>query len=545
MMNNKVKIAFAFVPDGLVEEVRRHLSSEPAVVEILDDRSLSDSDLRFNCNILVVDYSREMGEAERLIRSVRNSSRLIRIIIITPIDQIQILERNFSLYDDYLNKPFRPEHLVYKIRLNIRLLGLLMSISKDAAHFELLSDITSRLGRSENFFDALHLVAKRLADYLNVMRCSIVLVSEEGGDMIMVSTSDNERLFKMPLRLEKYPEIREMIRTRRPFEISNVERSAILRDFNKNLKEAGVRYICLIPINDIDEFIGVIFIRDRNERNLPVLELDFLALVGEIIGIFFNNSRFLSEIKSTSLHLASEIESMELTLLRLREDRDFLNDLIQDAIEGIIITNFDGQILVFNKTTEKVLGFVSTEVVEKMRIQDLLPQDYAEDIIDEFNSKRFGSRATISMGKKFFVSKGREAIPVMLTARVVGKSQDFMGIIWQFVDMREVINAQEKLQELSENLEMARKKAFAAALAGTAAHEMNQPLQSIMGYVELLIRRTKEGTMEHKYLVTINQECERMAQIIRNIANLTKYKIREYVGSAKIIDIDDEEGEKE
>ncbi|MGB9600392.1 MAG: PAS domain S-box protein, partial [Myxococcota bacterium] len=497
------------------------------------------------CDLLVVDYSGDKQEAGRLIRKVKEQKQNLRIILIIQVDQLQTLEKEFGYYDDYLNKPFKPEHLLYKLRLNIRVINLLMSGINNVEHFDLLSDIANRLARAENFYDTIHLVARRIAEYLGVMRCSIIVVPDNQREFIMVSTSDNDRLFKMPLKLDKYPEVKEIIKSRRPFEISDVHKSTILKDFNKNLKEAGIKYICLIPINDINEFLGVIFIRDNKERHLSSVELDFMTLVGEIIGIFFNNSRFLNEIRMASRSLESEIKSMEFTLSRLREDRDFLNDLIQDAIEGIIITDVDGHILVFNRTTEKVLGYSSSEVVEKMRLQELLPQDYSEDIIDEFNNRRFGSRATISMGKKLFVSKKREAIPVMLTARLIGKSGDFTGIIWQFVDMRELINAQEKLVELTENLEIARKKAFTAALAGTAAHEMNQPLQSIMGYVELLTKRAKEGTIEHKYLLTINQECERMAQIIKNIANITKYKTKEYVGSARIIDISEDEGGEE
>jgi len=544
-MGDRIKIAFAFIPDGIVDKLRKHLKDDDIEVRVFNEDILERIDEVLDCGLLVVDYSGDRGEAKRIIRKIRESSDVIRILIIVPVDQISILEKDFGLYDDYLHKPFKPEHLLYKVKLNIRLINLFKKGLSNVEHFNLLSDIANKLARAENFYDALHLVAKRIADYLGVMRCSIMVVPDNEKEIIMVSTSDNDKLFKLPLKLEKYPEVKEIIKQRRPLEISDVSRSAILKDFNKTLREAGIKYICLIPINDINEFLGVIFVRDNREKSLPALELDFLSLVGEIMGIFFNNSRFLNEVKSTTRNLASEIESMEYTLSRLREDRDFLNDLIQDAIEGIIITNLDGQILVFNKTTEKVLGYSSLEVVEKMKIQELLPQDYSEDIIDEFNTKRFGSKATISMGKKLFVSKKREAIPVMVTARIVGRSQDFGGIIWQFIDMRELINAQEKLAELTENLEIARKKAFTAALAGTAAHEMNQPLQSIMGYVELLTKRAKEGTIEYKYLQTINQECERMAQIIKNIANITTYKTKEYVGSTKIIDIEDDEGEKE
>jgi len=544
-MGDTIKIAFAFIPDGIIGKLSRPLRDENVEVKVFGEDILERTDELLNCSLFVIDFSGDRGLAKKVLKKIRDLSGIIRILIIVPVDQISILEKEFGLYDDYLNKPFKPEHLLYKIKLNIRLINLFKKGLSSVEHFNLLSDIASKLARAENFYDTLHLVAKRIADYLGVMRCSIMVVMEGEKEMIMVSTSDNDRLFKLHLKLEKYPEVREIIKLKRPLEISDVSKSVILKDFNRNLKEVGIKYICLIPINDINEFMGLIFVRDNKEQSLPAVELDFLTLVGEIIGIFFNNSRFLSEVRSTTKSLTSELESMEYTLSRLREDRDFLNDLIQDAIEGIIITNIDGQILVINKTTEKMLGYSGSEVIEKMRIQDLLPQEYSEDIIDEFHTRRFGSRTTISMGKKLFVSKKREAIPVILTARMIGHSQEFSGIIWQFIDMRELINAQEKLAELTENLEIARKKAFTAALAATAAHEMNQPLQSIMGYVELLTKRAKEGTIEYKYLQTINQECERMAQIIKNIASITTFKTKEYVGSAKIIDIGDDEGEKE
>ncbi len=544
-MSSNTRIAFAFLPDGIVKKITEQLGSEQVEIHIFNKDAIEKVEDIASMSILVVDFSGNNRDATKLIRMVKKISQTIRILIIIQVEQLPILESEFNYYDDYLNKPFKPEHLFYKLRLNIRLVTLLKSGINNVEHFGLLSEIANGLAKSENFYDTTHLVAKRIAEYLGVMRCSIIVIPDNEKEFIMVSTSDNDKLFKMPLKLEKYPEIKEIIKTRKPFEISNTEKSVILKDFNRNIKEAGIKYLCLVPINDINEFLGVIFIRDNHERNLLQVELDFMTLVGEIIGIFFNTTRFLSEIKSTSKNMAYEIESMEVTLSKLREDRDFLNGLIQDAIEGIIITNMDGQILVFNKTTEKVLGYISSEVVEKMKIQELLPQDYPEDIIDEFNHKRFGSRATVSLDKKLFISKGREAVPVILTARLIGINNDFNGIIWQFVDIRELINAQEKLVELTENLEIARKKAFAAALAGTAAHEMNQPLQSIMGYVELLLKKSKEGTIEHKYLSTISQECERMAQIIKNIANIAKYKTKEYIGSARIIDISDDNGEEE
>ena len=82
------------------------------------------------------------------------------------------------------------------------------------------------------------------------------------------------------------------------------------------------------------------------------------------------------------------------------------------------------------------------------------------------------------------------------------------------------------------------KQAVVAELAGAAAHELNQPLTSILGYVELIERRLDSDARDARAIGVIRSEAERMAEIVKKIGRITRYETKEYVGAANILDLD-------
>ena len=89
-----------------------------------------------------------------------------------------------------------------------------------------------------------------------------------------------------------------------------------------------------------------------------------------------------------------------------------------------------------------------------------------------------------------------------------------------------------------EKLQLSEKQAVIAELAGTAAHELNQPLTSVMGYAELLKKKVGEDPALKRPVEVILRETERMADIVRKIGRITKYETKTYVGSTRIVDLD-------
>ncbi len=97
---------------------------------------------------------------------------------------------------------------------------------------------------------------------------------------------------------------------------------------------------------------------------------------------------------------------------------------------------------------------------------------------------------------------------------------------------------EQRLAQAQEQIIAQERQAIIAELAGAAAHELNQPLTSVMGYAELLKRHVGHDVSALNAAEVIFQQAERMAEIVRKIGKITKYETKSYVGRARILDLD-------
>ncbi len=105
----------------------------------------------------------------------------------------------------------------------------------------------------------------------------------------------------------------------------------------------------------------------------------------------------------------------------------------------------------------------------------------------------------------------------------------------QAVEERLALEA--RLAKAQDQLTPTERQTIVAELAGTAAHELNQPLTSILGYAELIRRRLTQA-QDIRALDIIIREAERMADVVRKLAHINEYKTKDYVGDQRILDLD-------
>ncbi|MFA5905348.1 MAG: histidine kinase dimerization/phospho-acceptor domain-containing protein, partial [Desulfobacula sp.] len=74
-------------------------------------------------------------------------------------------------------------------------------------------------------------------------------------------------------------------------------------------------------------------------------------------------------------------------------------------------------------------------------------------------------------------------------------------------------------------------------MAGAVCHEINQPLQAILGYLELLLMGSESGHSEKSIIDSIKSQIERLDKIAGKLSGITYYKTIDYPGNTKIIDI--------
>jgi PAS domain S-box-containing protein len=227
------------------------------------------------------------------------------------------------------------------------------------------------------------------------------------------------------------------------------------------------------------------------------------------------------------------------TARELAQTKEFLESLIDASVDAIIAADMRGKILLFNTGAERIYGYAQDEVVGKMNVNDLYPPGGAREVMRMLRAPGFGGPGRLEPIRFDALDNMGRRVPINLSAAMLldeaGRPYATVGI---FTDLREKLRVEERLAQAQEKLAISEKQALIAELAGTAAHELNQPLTSVMGYAELLGKKLAPGTPEHRAAAVIVKEAERMADIVRKIGKITKYETKSYVGAQKILDLD-------
>jgi PAS domain S-box-containing protein len=283
---------------------------------------------------------------------------------------------------------------------------------------------------------------------------------------------------------------------------------------------------------------------------------DLLAILADAQGLpgpltadlrLADERRRIVEVSAGPLHEdapgAALLSIRDVTLERttaaeLTKTKEFLERVIEHSVDAIISADMKGEILLFNPAAERAFGFDARDVLGKMNVRDLYPPGRAEEIMKIIRSEDAGGTGRLSAFRTEVLGRGGEAVPVSLSAALILDHGTPIGSVGIFTDLRERLQMEARLTEAREELRAREKQSLIAELAGAAAHELNQPLTSVLGYAEIVARKTAKGMSVEAETATMVREAERMAEIVKKIGRITKYETKSYVGTAKIIDLD-------
>ncbi|MFO0660326.1 MAG: PAS domain S-box protein [Polyangiaceae bacterium] len=261
-------------------------------------------------------------------------------------------------------------------------------------------------------------------------------------------------------------------------------------------------------------------------------------------------------IASANFSMLREADSILLTFRdvtqerameqELRKTKSFLERVIESSVDAIVTADLRGNVLLFNHAAERCYGYSAAEVVGRMSVESLYPQGVARQVMRLIRER--GGR--LESYRTEVLTRRAEHVPVSISAGLIFEEGKPVGSVGIFTDLRERLRMESRLVAAQEELKVREKQAIVAELAGAAAHELNQPLTSVMGYAELLRRRLDVDSPAYSACEVIVSEAERMAEIVRKIGKITRYETKSYVGQAKILDLDkashdDREGRSE
>ncbi|MBL8606853.1 MAG: PAS domain S-box protein [Myxococcales bacterium] len=217
----------------------------------------------------------------------------------------------------------------------------------------------------------------------------------------------------------------------------------------------------------------------------------------------------------------------------LVKTKEFLQRVIDSSVDAIISADTSGRVVLFNRAAERIYGVTAEDAVGR-DVRTLYPPGGAEKImrlIKEGKGRVQGLRTEV-------VDGAGALVPVSFSGALIVEQGEPVGSVGIFTDLREKMRMEQKLQHAQEQIIAQERQAAIAELAGAAAHELNQPLTSVLNYATLLKRLLDKTSSAWGAAEVIEAEAERMAEIVRKIGKITKYETKSYVGKQKILDLD-------
>ncbi|QQR90339.1 MAG: PAS domain S-box protein [Myxococcales bacterium] len=192
-------------------------------------------------------------------------------------------------------------------------------------------------------------------------------------------------------------------------------------------------------------------------------------------------------------HIASE----------LVQTKEFLESLIQASTDAIIAWDVNRKVILFNQAACRATRYSENEAREDLLVSDLYTEGEFERVCALLDSEAHGGVGRLEATRLKLKDKNGTIIPVSLSAAAIKEKGEVTAFFGIYRDLRERVLIEERLAEAQQQLEKTEKQALLAELAGTAAHELNQPLMSIMAHGQWLQRMTPENTKDRNAANTI------------------------------------------
>lgn len=275
--------------------------------------------------------------------------------------------------------------------------------------------------------------------------------------------------------------------------------------------------------------------------NIDGFDLEMTTTAGERIWVSLSTSTILAE-HGAAILLFRDVTPERRLEEELRKTKEFLEKLIDSMVDAVIAADLRGTIILFNAGAAQLFGWPADEVIGTMSAEKLYPPGVARQIMRTLRSASHGGIGRLELTRREIVTRTGDVVPVNMTGSILYENGREVATVGILSDLRERIRIEQRLLQAQEKLLITEKQAVVAELAGAAAHELNQPLTSVMLYLEMMGRRMAPDDHNYRAVQGIGREANRMAEIVKKIGRMTRYETKAYVGGASILDLEKASG---
>jgi two-component system NtrC family sensor kinase len=218
-----------------------------------------------------------------------------------------------------------------------------------------------------------------------------------------------------------------------------------------------------------------------------------------------------------------DLTQRKLMEKELKEAYDFMNKIVQSSPNSTMATDLKGNIIIWNRAAEETLGYKAGEVIGKMNIDKIYPEDMARKVMQMLRSNEYGGAGRLKAYPMVYVRRDGEVVEGTLSAAIIyDASGTEIASVGSFVDLRERLEMERALRRTQEQLLQSEKLAAMGRLTSQIAHELNNPLYGIMNTLELLKTEVSPQSKRRKILEMALSETVRLSELLHKMLSFSK-----------------------
>ncbi|MBI3599619.1 MAG: PAS domain S-box protein [Nitrospinae bacterium] len=205
-----------------------------------------------------------------------------------------------------------------------------------------------------------------------------------------------------------------------------------------------------------------------------------------------------------------------------------LTDLLENVNDIVYTHDLNGNFTSLNKAGKSILGYTEDDALI-LNITQVVAPEYLRLARWMITSKVEGETPKTTYELEVIAKDGRR-VPLEISSQLIYKERKPVGVFGIARDITDRRKAEDEKRMLQEEAMKAAHLASIGEFAAGIAHEINNPINSIIGYAQVLAGKGKgnKGSIGRGIVVDITdriiKEGDRIASIVKNLLSFTRQR---------------------